>query len=447
MPTISTNIPALNATRSLTNSGSLTATQINSLQSGVRVKAASDTANAGVVLPRKATCPYCESIVDGDAFTFSFEGPVVKGVNNYTYNGLPLTAGELLNNHVFVLKNVYDAGTDTWITTKEINPDLSGIVVKGIAGESLDIGNIVYINDADGKMYLYDGTDRLLSFKALGVVLIPCVLDGDVFVQTEGVLEIFDFSGVTLFDKGKTYYCSAVGELTDTETTLACGVAIDETSLQLRFDVIPEAVVPVPPSVFEGYFSEGTHVGLVFEVNAGQVTLNNEFTAVTGDSLLLADSSISYIGVDLTGAFIVNNTGFTDEMIPLYEVTTDATDITGVVDRRTPYCGVDLSVIHTQNTDYKLDDYDQTIIITGLTSIDFTAGATKITEGKNRVLLTSANSEETFTITAFPDYIVKLYPESDLIINIVPSKMLNTELGLTISLNGYVNDFVKLKQE
>lgn len=446
MRTISRNIQSLNATRVFSNNGSSTATQINNLQSGIKVKAVSDTANAGVVFPNKATCQYCESIVDGDTFTYSFEGPVVKGVNDYTFNGLPLTAEELLNNHVFVLKNVYDAGTDTWITTKEINPDLSGIVVKGIAGESLDIGNIVYINDADGKMYLYDSTDRLLSFKALGVVLVPCVLNGDVFVQTEGVLEIFDFSGVTLFDKGKTYYCSAAGELTDAKTTLVCGVAVDETSLQLRFDVVPEAVVPVHPSVFEGYFAEGTHAGLVFEINAGQVTLNNEFTAVAGYSLLLPDSNISYIGVDLTGAFVVNNIGFTDEMIPLYEVTTDATDITDVVDRRTPYCGVDFSVIHTQNTDYKLSDYDQTIDITELISIDFVTGDKAITAGKNKVILTSDNATETFTITDFPTYLVELRPESGLLINILPSSTFQTQLGMIQSLNGDIDDFIIIKK-
>lgn len=213
-------------------------------------------------------------------------------------------------------------------------------------------------------------------------------------------------------------------------------------------------------------FKQGTHSGLDFEILEGKFTVNNNILIeVAQDTLTLTDDALNYIGVTPAGTFAVNTTGFADFVYPLYTATTLSGAITLITDLRRRTNLIDIiddtattetdvtysanqinTIIHTQNTDYKLDDYDQTIDITGLISINFLTGAKAITAGKNKVILTSDNETETFTITNFPSYLVELRPESGLLINILPSSTFQTQLGMIVSLNGDINDFIIIKK-
>lgn len=102
--------------------------------------------------------------------------------------------------------------------------------------------------------------------------------------------------------------------------------------------------------------------------------------------------------------------------------------------------------LHEPNQDYKLGENEQVIDISNLTEINFTEGNTKIEEGVNKVKLTSISNEETFEITDFPTYLVELRPESGLLINILPSSTFQTQLGMIVSLNGDIDDFIIIKK-
>lgn len=193
-------------------------------------------------------------------------------------------------------------------------------------------------------------------------------------------------------------------------------------------------------------FLTGTVDGLNIEILEGSFSVNNNtIVDVVSDVLTLTDDSINYIGVTTAGVFIVNTTGFTNFVYALYEVTTLSGAITVITDLRSQTNLVNITT-HTQNTDYKLDDYTQTIDITGLTDIDFLTGTEAITSGKNKIILTSSNTEEIFTITDFPSYEITLHPSSGLILNILPSSTLYTESNLVRIIDGNYYEFIKFKK-
>lgn len=196
-------------------------------------------------------------------------------------------------------------------------------------------------------------------------------------------------------------------------------------------------------------FAQGTHSGLDFEILEGGFTLNNSTVVSNAGAIISLDNNkINYVGIKSDGNFYRSNNSNFDNLfvLPLYIITTLSSAITTIVDNRKPFNLIDISSLHTQHTDYKLDDYTQTIDITGLTSINFLTGAKAITAGKNKVILTSGNATETFTITGFPSYLVELRPKSGLLINILPSSDFQTQLGMIVSLNGDINDFIIIKK-
>lgn len=74
--------------------------------------------------------------------------------------------------------------------------------------------------------------------------------------------------------------------------------------------------------------------GLTFGYFGGQVWVDGVLTTISNSAVSLSASSVNYVERTAAGAVSVNTTGFTAGRFPMYEVTTNATDITVIQDRR-----------------------------------------------------------------------------------------------------------------
>lgn len=85
-------------------------------------------------------------------------------------------------------------------------------------------------------------------------------------------------------------------------------------------------------------YNDVTSSGLTFEYESGIYNNQNVPADIASGSRSLTASVTSYIEINTsTGLVTHNNTAFTAPNIPLWEVTTDVTSITGVLDRRSPF--------------------------------------------------------------------------------------------------------------
>jgi len=78
-----------------------------------------------------------------------------------------------------------------------------------------------------------------------------------------------------------------------------------------------------------------TTTGLDFGYRAGIIRQRNTINVVTAGVVTMAASDINYVEITASGVISSNIIGFTDGSIPLHQVTTDATTIVDVVDKRT----------------------------------------------------------------------------------------------------------------
>ena len=81
------------------------------------------------------------------------------------------------------------------------------------------------------------------------------------------------------------------------------------------------------------------HTGLTWGYYGGVIWANGAWRTVANGTIACTASSTNYIGLDVEGSgtnpsVTKSTSGFADGEIPLYEVVTDATDITGETDRR-----------------------------------------------------------------------------------------------------------------
>ena len=107
-----------------------------------------------------------------------------------------------------------------------------------------------------------------------------------------------------------------------------------------------------------GYFEYDsiTSSGLTFEYTSGIVNMNSTVTTVAAAGETLTASQTNYVFFDTSAGTIEHNiTGFLYTDIPLWKVTTDASNITAVVDQRTLYSSV---TKHQDNTYLYFGDND-----------------------------------------------------------------------------------------
>lgn len=76
--------------------------------------------------------------------------------------------------------------------------------------------------------------------------------------------------------------------------------------------------------------NSGTDVNIA----SGRINARNAVVSVSAGSLTLPVNDVSYVEVNALGTISSNTTGFTDGNLPLAEVTTDASSVTNVIDRR-----------------------------------------------------------------------------------------------------------------
>lgn len=88
-----------------------------------------------------------------------------------------------------------------------------------------------------------------------------------------------------------------------------------------------------------GYFEQdsSTTSGRTFGYRAGVVAKNNAINIVSAGTIVIPANDVSYLEVDGDGNVTSNTTEFTTGSIPLFQITTDSSNITDVADRRTPY--------------------------------------------------------------------------------------------------------------
>lgn len=100
-----------------------------------------------------------------------------------------------------------------------------------------------------------------------------------------------------------------------------------------------------------GYFDQDltTTTGLTFGYRSGMVRTNNVVTVIAAGTLAIPSSSVRYIEADSSGIY-ATTTAFTPGRIPLWQVTTNASAIIDVQDRRTPLISVKASDLRFEPT-------------------------------------------------------------------------------------------------
>jgi len=85
-------------------------------------------------------------------------------------------------------------------------------------------------------------------------------------------------------------------------------------------------------------YNSGTTTGLNFGYDSGIYENRTAITVIAASTILLTLSTTNYVEINTSSGTIVTNTsGYTITNIPLWIVTTDATDVTGQTDNRAPF--------------------------------------------------------------------------------------------------------------
>lgn len=97
-----------------------------------------------------------------------------------------------------------------------------------------------------------------------------------------------------------------------------------------------------------GHFEQdsATTTGVTFGHRAGLIRQNNTVNVVSAGTVVLPVNDVSYIEIDGAGVITDNIVGFTAGKVPLFQVTTDATSITDVIDYRSVMVSTDASDIN-----------------------------------------------------------------------------------------------------
>ena len=115
-------------------------------------------------------------------------------------------------------------------------------------------------------------------------------------------------------------------------------------------------------------YDQVTSSGLNFVYLGGNVIVENVSTAIVGGTKALTASNTNYVQIDGSNSTVISNTsGFIVGNIPLWEVTTDGSSITVVVDRRS---GLNLQrkfdvISGDTGTDISADNPSDTLNIVG----------------------------------------------------------------------------------
>jgi hypothetical protein len=117
----------------------------------------------------------------------------------------------------------------------------------------------------------------------------------------------------------------------------AFGTELDSLIANINFaslgiTAIPEDVDAVAKD--GNCFSEGTHSGLTFNVNSGEVMWGDTKVAYAAQGVTLSASLTNYIEALPNGTIVKNTTGFTTGYYPLFAVLTGSSTITTVTKKR-----------------------------------------------------------------------------------------------------------------
>jgi len=190
--------------------------------------------------------------------------------------------------------------------------------------------------------------------------------------------------------------------------TLYAGVAIlfdeddyadmlDSTARAKTYEKVADRLEDIEKLLaeFTNYYGEdaASHNGLDFYYLAGKVRNDSTITDTLAGHVTLTANTANYVEVDpATGTVSANATGFTSGLIPLYQVTTSPTVITGVADKRTwavAGTGGSGGGGHTQGTDL------------GTTSDTFTLDTDATGSPTGRVQLQVENGDNPNAVLAY----------------------------------------------
>lgn len=99
-------------------------------------------------------------------------------------------------------------------------------------------------------------------------------------------------------------------------------------------DAALAAVSQFAPDNVQNLDANGALTGLTFGYLAGRVRTGTAVTDVARGTLAMSASSTNYVEVDSSGVVSTNTTGFTSGQVPLFIITTDASNMTNINDRR-----------------------------------------------------------------------------------------------------------------
>lgn len=105
--------------------------------------------------------------------------------------------------------------------------DLAGQTVEKTTGENVTAGNVVYINQNDGKVYV-SGTGTADDIRADGIALTTATSGNSTQVAFGGV---YVTTGLTAND---TYYLGSAGAISTTRSGVQVGISISTTRLLIR---------------------------------------------------------------------------------------------------------------------------------------------------------------------------------------------------------------------
>jgi hypothetical protein len=201
--------------------------------------------------------------------------------------------------------------------------------------------------------------------KAVGTTLIPLLSfsTGTLYVNvpTGGIPTVttstgpdtvwsFAWDDTTHVVSSVTFYSASADILFDGDDYAAAITGF--VDLDARLDALASSSTFLPQQYAE---RSAAHSGLNFGFYGGQVHNDNVVTSTADGTVLLTNSVLNYVELNIsTGVVTANTSGFTAGRIPLFHVTPSGGVVAGVVDKRTWARGGGAGS-HAQNTDVGTD--------------------------------------------------------------------------------------------
>ncbi len=210
---------------------------------------------------------------------------------------------------------VASAGADFPVAIVKATDDTNTVTIAPDGSETVEWASSKTLEDrGSGTLIVSDGSANWVAVGGGGGAGLPLTDDDDLFANDADETKVLRFA-LSALTTGTT----RTATWPDKDGTVA--MISDITGGGIASDELGE--------------DSGNTSGLTWAYNAGSIRAGNAITEVPAGDVSLTASATNYVEVDpATGTVSVNTSGFTAGRIPLRELVTDGSGITGNTDRR-----------------------------------------------------------------------------------------------------------------